>query len=274
MSAAVAVPATADGHERGGRALAQTLELARRSVYGLLRQPQAWIPGLLFPLMLSAVYTAQFAKAIHQPGFPPVASYLDFVLPASILQSVAFGSTFAGAEMAKDIELGFFDRLVASPVSRLSILVGRIAGAALFAAVQTLVLMAVFLAFGARVRSGVGGAVVITVAAVLLALGIGGLGLVLGIRSGSQEVVQSTFPVLFVLLFISGAFWPTALMKGWYQAVARRNPITWIIEPLHRLVYSGWSAGDAGKALGITLALAVVTNLLAVVSLRAALRSR
>ncbi|CAB4890603.1 MAG: hypothetical protein F2812_01150 [Actinobacteria bacterium] len=253
-------------------AIAQAYELARRSTVNMWRQPQAWAPGLFFPLMLTAVYAAQFAKAIHQPGFPPVDSYLDFVLPASVLQAVAFGATGGAAELAKDIENGFFDRLVTSPVSRVSILVGRIAGSAIFAGFQAGLIMVLLIAFGVTIKGGVASAAVIMITAVLLALGIGGLGLVLALRSGSQEIVQSTFPVLFVLLFVSGTFWPTSLMKGWYGNVARHNPITWIIEPLRELVIEGWSWGSAGRALGITFGLAVFTTSLAFATMRARLR--
>jgi ABC-2 type transport system permease protein len=224
--------------------------------------------------MLTAVYTAQFAKAMRQPGFPPVDSYLDFVLPASILQAVAFGATSGGSDFALDIENGFFDRLIASPVSRVSILVGRLAGSAVFAGMQAVVLMLVFLVFGVRVEAGLPGALVLVVTAVLLALAIGGLGLVLALRTSSQEAVQSTFPVIFVLLFVSSAFWPTNLMHGTYRAAARHNPITFIIDPTRRLVISGWSWGDAGEALGITIATAAVTTLLALVTLRRRLAAR
>jgi ABC-2 type transport system permease protein len=259
---------------RAQRVFAQAAELALRSVRNTARQPQSWFPGLVFPLMLTAVYTAQFAKAIHQPGFPPVDSYLDFVLPASILQAVAFGATNGGADFAVDIENGFFDRLVASPVSRVSILVGRLAGSAVFAGAQALVLVAVFVGFGVRLEGGVAAAVVLVVSAVCLALAIGALGLVLALRTSSQEAVQSTFPVVFVLLFVSSAFWPTGLMKGWYGWAARHNPITLIIDPVRRLVIEDWSWRDAGQALGITVAFATVTTALAFVTLRQRLRAR
>jgi ABC-2 type transport system permease protein len=261
------------GHARGRRVLEQATELALRSVRNTARQPQSWIPGLVFPLMLTAVYTAQFAKAIHQPGFPPVDSYLDFVLPASILQAVAFGATNGGTDFALDIENGFFDRLVSSPVSRVSILVGRLAGSAVFAGAQALALMGVFFAFGVRIQGGVPAAIVVVATAVLLALAIGALGLVLALRTSSQEAVQSTFPVIFVLLFVSSAFWPTSLMKGGYQWAARHNPITLIIDPVRRLVIEGWSWGDAAQALGITVALATVTTALAFLAMRRRLRA-
>jgi ABC-2 type transport system permease protein len=259
---------------RRRRVAAQASELALRSIRNTARQPQAWIPGLVFPLMLTAVYTAQFAKAIRQPGFPPVDSYLDFVLPASVLQAVAFGATNGGSDFALDMENGFFDRLIASPVSRVSILLGRLAGSAAFAGMQAVALVLVFFAFGVRVESGLPGVVVLVITAVLLALAIGGLGLVLALRTSSQEAVQSTFPVIFVLLFVSSAFWPTELMKGKYRVAARHNPITFIIDPVRRLVIEGWAWSDAAQAIGITVLTATATTALAFLALRQRLRSR
>ena len=225
------------------------------------RQPQAWIPGTLFPLLLAAVYTAQFHKAIP--------NYADFLLPASILQAAAFGAVNGGADFALDIETGFFDRLVASPVSRTSILVGRLAGSGLFAGVQAGVIIVVFVALlGARIQGGLAAVPVLVVAAMLLALGIGGLGLVLALRTGSQEATQSTFPVIFVLLFMSSAFFPVDQMKGWYQTAAEHNPVTFIIDPLRRLVVQGWSWHDAAAGLGYAFAFMVLTNLLALMTLR------
>ena len=77
----------------------QAVELSRRSIVALIRQPQTWAPALIFPLLLSA----QFGRAIHQPGFPPVDSFLDFLLPAAILQAIAFNATNGGADLAHDI---------------------------------------------------------------------------------------------------------------------------------------------------------------------------
>jgi ABC-2 type transport system permease protein len=259
---------------RGRRVSGQAAELALRSIRNTARQPQAWIPGMIFPLMLTAVYTAQFARAIRQPGFPPVDSYLDFVLPASVLQAVAFGATNGGSDFALDIENGFFDRLIASPVSRVSILVGRLAGSAVFAGIQALALVVVFFVFGVRIESGLPGVGVLLVTAVLLALAIGALGVVLALRTSSQEAVQSTFPVIFVMLFVSSAFWPTSLMQGTYRAVARHNPITFVIDPVRRLVIERWSWGDAGQAIGITIAFAAVTTAMAFAALRHRLAER
>ena len=76
---------------------------------------------MIFPLVLAAIYGAQFSRATELPGFPEVDSFLQFILPASILQGVAFNAGDAGTGMATDIQNGFFDRLMSSPTSRLAV---------------------------------------------------------------------------------------------------------------------------------------------------------
>src|SRR5690606_33185811 len=99
--------ATSAGRVRRGAV--QTLELARRSLIAEWRNPFGAASGLVFPLVIAAVYSAQFDRATGLEGFPEVDSFLDFLPPASILQAVAFGATAAGGEMALDIQDGFFD---------------------------------------------------------------------------------------------------------------------------------------------------------------------
>ena len=91
--------------------LEQTWVLAGRSVRNTGRDPSAWVPPMVFPLLLAAIYGAQFSRATELPGFPEVDSFLQFVLPASVLQGVSFFAGDAGVGMATDIQTGFFDRL-------------------------------------------------------------------------------------------------------------------------------------------------------------------
>ena len=100
----------------------QALALTRRSVVSEWRQLGNVMPGIVFPLLLAAVYTHQFERVILLPGFPVVDSFLDFVLPACLVQSVSFGATEAGTELARDIGTGCFHRLRVSRCARLPLL--------------------------------------------------------------------------------------------------------------------------------------------------------
>ena len=249
-------------------AVAQVLALARRSVLGTWRQLPLLIPSVVFPLLLAAVNSSAFSRSTALPGFPEVDSFLDFLLPASIIQGVLFGATNSGSDVALDIETGFFDRLIASPVWRPSLLVGRLMGGAVLGAAQAAFFIAVYLVFGATVKAGVAGVLMLLLVAIVLGVGLGGVTGALGVRSGSQEAVQNMFPLVFILLFLSSAFFPTELMSGWYQTAAKLNPLTSIIDGMRHLVTVGWSWREAGRALGVSAAFAVATVSLAAWQLR------
>lgn len=121
---------------------------------------------------------------------------------------------------------------------------------------------------GADIAGGIGAVVMVLVAGALLSLSLGALASALALRTGNQEVVQSVFPLVFVLIFASSAFFPVNLMEGWYGDVAAKNPITWIIDPLRRLVVVGFDWGDAAETAGVAAALAVVCVGIAFVELR------
>jgi len=246
----------------------QTLELARRSVVNERRQLLSVTPGLVFPLLLAAVYSQQFRRVLALPGFPEVDSFLDFVLPACVIQAVSFGATAAGSELALDIENGFLDRLLASPVARVPILLGRLGGSSVVAAIKTVIIIAVFLFFGAEVAGGPAAMLVIVGMSSLLVLAVGGIAQVMAIRTGSQEAVNASFPLIFVTIFMSSAFFPTNLMSGWFRVVAENNPLTWVSDPGRRLVIEGWATGDAVQALGLPAILAAATIGAALLSLR------
>jgi ABC-2 type transport system permease protein len=242
---------------------AQTALLARRSVLGTIRQPTGWLPALVFPLLIAAVNSAALGRSTALPGFPSVESFGQFLLVGTLTQGVLFGGIIGGSDVALDIENGFFERLVASPVPRWSILVGRLAGSSVLGACQAIVFVTVFALFGAPIAGGLPAVLVLMVMGMLLALAVGGFAAAVGLRTGSQEAVQNMFPLLFVLVFFSSAFFPTALMAGWYQWVAEHNPITWMIDAARELVISGFDARDALQAIGVAAGLALVMVLLA-----------
>lgn len=252
----------------------QALALARRSVVGTARQPEAVFPSLFFPLFFAALSTASFQRTTRLPGFPKVDSFLDFLLAATVVQGVLFGSTAGGNDMAVDIQDGFFDRLVASPVPRPVILVGRLAGTAVQGAVQAAAFMGVLTLFGASVKGGLPAVVTIIVVSAVLAVAVGGFAVALAVRTGSSEAVQAAFPVFFIALFISSAFFPRELMNGWFKAAASANPLSWMIEALRRLTIEGFSVADALEALAVVGALAVVSISLAGKALRTRLAAR
>ncbi len=238
-------------------AAVQTAALARRAIVGTLRTPAALVPSLFFPLVLMAIFTGSFGNAPGTiPGFPPVRGFLDFALAGAVLQGILIGGTSAGSAFALDIESGFFDRLVASPVARTAILVGRLAGGVAVAMIQTVLFVAIGVAFGARVQGGIAGLALLLVLAALMAVAVSGLGIVLALRTGSAEAVQGTFPLFFALLFFSSAFFPRETMTGWFKAVADANPISYLVEAMRNQIVVGVEARPTLIGLAVVIGLA------------------
>ena len=246
------------------RPLAQALALAGRSARSTVRQPEMWLPSIIFPMMIAAVNNSAMARAVDLPGFPPVDSILQFLLPATVVQGVMFGAISGGSDLALDIENGFFERLLASPVARPAILIGRLAGGALLAVCQTAIFVVIFRLFGARVDAGLAGVLVLMAMAVMVTLMVGGITAAVGIRTGNQESVDAAFPLVFILLFMSSAFFPTSLMSGWFQTVAEYNPLSAMIDGARHQVIVGFDLSEALQAVLVPAAIAVVTISMAV----------
>ena len=254
-------------------AIRQTLALAKRSTLELFRQPALVIPSIVFPLFFSFLGNSSFGKTTSLPGFPKVNSYLQFQLAGTITQGVLFGSVTGAAALATDIENGFFDRLLASPTSRLSILFGRLAGSTLFGALETAVFVLVLLPFGADVSAGLPGILAMVVSGALIALAVGALMSSVALKTGSAEAVQGTFPLLFILLFFSSAFFPRETMSGLYKTIAGLNPISHLVEGLRALSLEGFSVSATARAILVPLAIAIVALYIASRQLNARLRA-
>ena len=253
---------------------AQTSAMSRRSLIALWRQPALVIPSLVFPLFFAALGTSSFSRATALPGFPQVDSFLDFALAGAIVQGILFGSVTSATALATDIENGFFDRLLATPSWRVSILLGRLAGAMAYGAGQTLFFTLVLLPFGLTIKSGALGVVVMMLGGMLTALAVGALMSTMALRTGSSEAVQGAFPLLFIALFFSSAFFPRQTMDGVYAAIADANPISYLIEGFRDLVIDGLSVSAAARTVLIPAGFAVLTMTLALRSLQKRLVSR
>ena len=273
MTSAAAVISDGSVQRSTSTAIRQTLALAKRSTLELFRQPALVVPSIVFPLFFSFLGNSSFGKTTSLPGFPKVNSYLQFQLAGTITQGVLFGSVTGAAALATDIENGFFDRLLASPTSRLSILFGRLAGSTLFGALETAIFVLVLLPFGADVSAGLPGIIAMVISGALIALAVGALMSSVALKTGSAEAVQGTFPLLFILLFFSSAFFPRETMSGLYKTIAGLNPISHLVEGLRALSLEGFSASATARAILVPLAIAIVALYIASRQLNARLRA-
>jgi ABC-2 type transport system permease protein len=232
--------------------------IAGRSVRRTLRQPALIVPVILFPLMLLAINASGLDVTKKIPNFP-ADSYLDFALVVTFMQGGLFAATTAGTELATDIETGFLNRLQLTPLRAPAILIGQLAGAMVVAFIASVVYLVVGLLAGAQVKAGVGGALVLIALSMLVALAFGGLGAIIGARTGSAQAVQGMFPLLFVFFFLSSMNLPRNLIEAdWFRTIASWNPVSYLVEGLRSLVITGWDGTALWRCLVTAIAISVV----------------
>jgi ABC-2 type transport system permease protein len=249
-------------------AVAQYSALSKRAIVTTFRQPRFFIPSLLFPLMFMAISSSAFGRTTEIPGFPEADSFLQFLVCTTIIQGALFSSIAAGSAMATDIESGFFERLVATPVARSSIIAGRVMGSFVFGLMQAWLYIGVATIFGMRAEGGLIALLGVSLVAATFSAGVGSIASSFAIRTGSTEAVQGAFPLLFSLMFISSGFFPRTLMHGWFQSAAGINPLSHMIEGMRHQVISGFDLGRLGISLGIAGTFFAVGLGLALLALR------
>jgi ABC-2 type transport system permease protein len=231
--------------------------LGRRAVREVARLPAATIPTLFIPLFFLAVNIGQVSKTF--PSSTPFLhgqGYAAFQLPVSLLFAVSTATS--GLALVTEIDNGYFDKLLVAPIRRSSIIFGRLAADLVRGVLLSVLVLLVGLAFGVRIESGVPGAAVLVALSALWGVAYAGIGLLVALRTRSVQATNASFLVFFPLLFLTPNFVPFDRLTGLMEALARANPVSYVIEGLRSLVLQGW---DLDK-LGVCLAVIVGTGLL------------
>jgi len=246
--------------------------LARRAARNSLRRPQFLAPLVIFPSLFLAVNVGGLHRTTDLPGFPEVHGFLDFQLAAALTQSLLLGGVAQGLAAALEIEGGFFDRLAAAPIPRVAIVIGRLRATAVIATLQVAYFLALGLVFGAHIAAGVPGVLVTWVLGVVAGVGFGAIGIALALRARSAATLQGIFPIIFVILFLSSAFFPRALLESPIDTVAAYNPLSYVATGMRDPIISSISAAPVLQGLLASAAIAAVAVALAVIALRGRLR--
>ncbi|MDQ3850101.1 MAG: ABC transporter permease [Actinomycetota bacterium] len=238
--------------------LTQVGLLAGRAVRRIVRQPAQVVFPIVFPLILLAVNASGLDAATRLPGFPTT-SYLDFALAVPFMQGALFAALNGGQDLARDIQNGFLDRLALTPMSGAALLGGQLGGALFMGVVSAVLYLLAGLVLGVGIAAGVGGALVLVVLAVGISFAFACFGTFVALRAGTGEAVQGFFPLFFVLLFLSSAFFPRDLIEqDWFRTIATYNPVSYMVEGIRSLVIAGWDAQALAQAFGIAAAATVL----------------
>jgi len=247
-----------------GRADRATIgALMARARNEILRVPGAAVPGVLAPTIFFLGLNGVFGNLVQLRGFD-TDTYLNFIIPVSMLQGAGFTGAATGVNLARDIEQGWFDRLMASPAPRWVLLAGMVLSASVRALIPAALVLIVALALGAHFPGVLG-----LLIAALLVMGMATVaafwGTMLALRYRSQSAAPLMQAGMFLLILLTTAYAPLALLQGWLHDVASVNPVTKVIEAVRQGFVGSVTWSDTWPGL---LALAVLLAVLGAAALR------
>jgi ABC-2 type transport system permease protein len=233
----------------------QTGWMIVRQSRNLMREP-IWIVLMVIQPMIWLVLCGQLFKNVTRLGGFGTASYVTFLAPAIVVMNAFFGATWSGMAMITDLDRKFVERFLATPVSRLSLVLSQIVRSALTAAIQAVVILLVSLALGVRVHTGALGWLVIILAAILVNSAFAGISQAIALltRRGATMIARPQMP-------------------GWMQWAAKFNPVDWGVRAAREVVLPGTSWGTVGWHLLLLLGLTALTAAWATRTFRAYQRS-
>jgi ABC-2 type transport system permease protein len=249
---------------RPSPALRDVLSIAGRALRAVPRELESVIPPIFIALFFFVINigTLQHLTESHIKGFDIKA----FMLPTAILIGVT-GVSRAGA-LVMDIQDGYFDRLLLTPVRRLAILVGHMVADVAIACTLTVPILILSYALGVHIAAGPAGVVVFILMAGVWSLAFAGFGYAIALKTGNPAAVNSSFLLFFPFLFMTSSYVPRAQLTGWLNTIASANPVTYVLEGQRTLVTQGWrwtSLAEAALAIG---AVGVVSMSLCLAALR------
>jgi len=251
-------------------ALRTTGALMRRALNEVLRVPGAAIPGVLAPTIFMLGLSAVFGKASHLHGFN-ASDFRTFVVPVGFLQGASFTGAATGVNLARDIEQGWFDRLLLSPTPRVVLLAGLVGSASVRALLPASFLLVVAVALGVHWPGVV--ALVIAFALVMaLACAMALWGVTVALRFRTQQAAPLIQVGGFIAVLFTTAYAPQALLSGWMSDIARVNPVTKVLEGVRQgfVDPAGVTWGRTWPAAVAVLAMVAFFGAFAVRSMRRA----
>jgi ABC-2 type transport system permease protein len=189
------------------------------------------VGSLGMPLFFLAFLGLGF-RGMPIPGLARDIGYIQFLVPGIIGMNILFSSTFGGLSVLWDREFGFLKEIMVAPVSRVSIVLGRIAGGATTALIQAVFILGISYTLGFKIVH-ISSIFLAIVFMVLTAITFLGLGLIFAskMRDIQGFSIVMNF-VIFPLFFLSGALFPIENFPVWLRYISKIDPLTYGVDGL------------------------------------------
>ena len=226
--------------------------VALRSLRLTSREPEAVIPALIIPVFFFIVNVGALQDFV-ETNAPPGFDFKAFQLPVAIIFAVTGVSR--APSLVIDIQDGYFDRLLLTPIRRSTLLLGCMVADFALVVALSIPVVALGLVLGIEFATGVVGIVVFILMGAFWGVAFTGFPYAIALKTGSPGAVNASFLLFFPFAFLTTAFLPEEAPTSWLATVASVNPVTYLLDGLRSLVLVGW---DGGALLGAFVAIAAV----------------
>ncbi|HVB14722.1 MAG TPA: ABC transporter permease [Candidatus Dormibacteraeota bacterium] len=237
--------------------LAHDTWLVFQRYFGIFIHNPAWVAvGVLQPALYLLLFAPLLKSIASVPGFPHGGAYNVFV-PGLLVQLALFGAAGVGFSLISELRLGVVERLRVTPVSRLSLLLGRALRDVLTLFVQAVILVLLALPFGLSFKP----------LGILIGLGLVALiGLLVASISYALALAlkdeNSFAPIIFTaslpLLLLSGVLLPMSLAPNWLRTISTLNPFSHAVAANRAVFLGHLSNANVLQGVAIMAVLAAV----------------
>lgn len=243
--------------------------VASRACRGVFREPEFFIPALIVPVFFFVVNIGALQDVAQSGGL--VGDFKAFQLPVAIIFAVT-GVSRASA-LVIDIQSGYFDRLLLTPIRRPMLLLGLMVADVMAVLMLAIPVTALGLVLGVSFETGVLGIIVFLLYGALWGLAFAGFAYAIALKTGNPAAVNSSFVLFFPFAFLTTSFLPKEALTGWLSTVATYNPVTYVLGGLRSLISDGWEWTELAQGLGAILAVGAVSFSLASAAMRGRISS-
>jgi len=212
-----------------------------REIVRFYRQTSRVVGVLASPLVFWLVIGSGFGTSFRSGGGPGQQHYLDYFYPGALIMIVLFTSIFTMMSVIEDRKEGFLLSVLAAPVPRTAIVLGKVLGGTTLSAIQGMIFL-VFAPF-AGVHLDPLRVLLVAVVVFLVSFSLTALGFAIAWPMDSSQAFHGIVNLFLIPLWlVSGALFPMAGASGWIRVIMHLNPLTYGVEALRGLLYPGAEA--------------------------------
>ena len=204
----------------------------KRCMTAIVRSPEGLFMAIVNPAVVMILFGSIFGNMVDIDGF----SYVDFIVPAIILQGIAQGITSPAVSVATDMSKGIVDRFSSMPISRAALLTGHALSCLIMNLLTTTVVIAIAIPVGFRPQASIGTWFIISGVITLFTLALTWIAVFAGVKAKDPSGVTGILFPLFILPFVSSGFAPVETMPTWLRWIATHQPMTHVIDALRELM--------------------------------------